>query len=194
MPPTDAFPNRIGTVFIDDVYYTPLAAAAKARPDVNTTSPTQIRAPVRAECVPLEPNPESFEVDKFPLPPWSTAGDGVWTLSSKKAYEGKSSLRSPKFEDRTTAATSNATLQVCDDFPGGLLKLQMYASVQPPRDIFEIYIDGESAAQLVDIHEWTVLELGLEPGPHQIDFSYLYNVFNSEAGLLPLSTPEREGT
>jgi len=180
LPPPDAFPNRIGTVFIDDVYYIPSAAAI-------------VRASIREECVPLGSNPESFEVDKFPLPPWSTSGDAAWAISTDKAYDGTTSLRSPNFDDRPTAAISNATLQVCDEFPGGLLKLQMYASVQPPRDMFEIYIDGQNAAQLVDVNEWTVLELGLEPGPHRIDFSFQYNMFNSDVGLLPPSPAEREG-
>jgi hypothetical protein len=180
LPPPDVFPNRIGSVFIDDVYYIPSAAAL-------------IRAPIREECVPLGSNPDSFEVGKFPLLPWSTSGDGAWAISTDKAYDGTTSLRSPNFDDRPTAAISNATLQVCDEFPGGLLKLQMYASVQPPRDIFEIYIDGQSAAQLVDVTEWTVLELGLEPGNHRIDFSYQYNMFNSDVSLLPPSPAEREG-
>ncbi len=67
---------------------------------------------------------------------------------------------------------SNATLEVCDDFLGGVLRMQVYASVEPPRDTFIIYIDGDEAAQLESVNEWQTLELGLTSGQHRIDFSY----------------------
>jgi len=50
----------------------------------------------------------------------------------------------------------------------------VYASVEPPRDIFIIYIDGVEAAELVGVNEWQTLELGLTSGAHTIDFSYQY--------------------
>ena len=61
----------------------------------------------------------------------------------------------------------------------------------PPSDIFVIYVDGESAAQLVDVNEWTDVALGLEPGPHRVDFSYQYNIFG--VNPLPPSPPQRQG-
>jgi hypothetical protein len=186
-PPSDVFPNRIGTAFVDDVYYVPAAIVVRS-----AVLPAKALVPP-VPCVPLDPNPDSFEIGGFPLQPWSTTGDGVWDLTTEKASQGTSSIRSPILEGSLAAAISNATLQVCNDFPGGLLKLNVYASVQPPRDIFEIYIDGESAAQLVGVNEWTLLELGLEPGPHRIDFSYQFNMFNSDVGILPPSPEEREG-
>ena len=64
-------------------------------------------------------------------------------------------------------------------------------SVQPPRDIVSIYIDNESAAQLVDINEWTDVALGLSPGSHVINFSYQYNIFGISP--LPESPPGRLG-
>ena len=86
---------------------------------------------------------------------------------------------------------SNSTIQICDEFPGGLLRFQVIASVQPPHDIFILYIDGESVAQLVDVNEWIPLAVGLDAGEHRIDFSYQYNPFS--VADLPPSPPTREG-
>ncbi len=59
--------------------------------------------------------------------------------------------------------------------------MQVYASVEPPRDIFLIYIDGVEAAQMESVNEWQTLELGLKAGPHRIDFSYLTTGMNVTA-------------
>lgn len=64
-------------------------------------------------------------------------------------------------------------------------------SVQPPRDIFSIYIDNESAAQFVDTQGWTDVALGVSPGPHAISLCYQYNIFGVDP--LPASPPERLG-
>jgi len=177
-PPDGNAPNRSGTVFIDDVYFIPAGA------NIEPTEPDE------PECQELEPNPYGFETENFPTPPWSTSG--TWSTTTDKFFEGAISLRSPPLEDiGTTSSISNATLQICDDFLGGVLRLQAYASVQPPRDIFIVFVDGEVAAQLVDVNEWTELALGLEPGPHVIDFSYQYNPF--DVAVLPPSPPTREG-
>lgn len=126
------------------------------------------------KCGLLTPNPDSFEVATFPQSPWSTSGNSVWAITTEKASNGSSSLRSPKLVGSSTPVTSNATLQVCDDFLGGVLRTMVYASVEPPRDIFIIYIDGVEAAELVGVNEWQTLELGLTSGAHTIDFSYQY--------------------
>lgn len=49
------------------------------------------------------------------------------------------------------------------------LSFTMY-SVQPPRDIFELFIDGESVQSLVSVQEFTEIPMGLAPGPHVINF------------------------
>jgi hypothetical protein len=64
-------------------------------------------------------------------------------------------------------------------------------SVQPPADIFVVYIDGESAAQLADNGEFSDVALGVSPGPHTIDLSYQYNPFSIPD--LPESPPNRLG-
>ena len=64
-----------------------------------------------------------------------------------------------------------------------------YVSVQPPLDLFTVYIDGEDAAQLVNVQEFTEVALGLSEGPHTIDFSYRFNPVNLP--VLSPSPPER---
>ena len=64
-----------------------------------------------------------------------------------------------------------------------------YVSVQPPLDLFTVYIDGEDAAQLVNVQEFTEVALGLSEGPHTIDFSYQFNPVNLP--VLSPSPPER---
>ena len=103
-------------------------------------------------------------------------------LSTEKAYNGTTSLKSPFFEGSVAPAISNATLEICDSFTKGVLRFWVVASVMPPNDIFVVYIDGEAAAQIVDIHDWTEIELSLEDGPHKVEFSYQYNIF----GVTPL--------
>ena len=102
----------------------------------------------------LDPNPDSFEDGTFPSPPWSTSGeDGVWSVITDKSFDGTTSLQSPTLEGRgVISSTSNATLIICDDFLGGVMSLQAYASVGLPMDIFTIYVDGETVSQLVDVN------------------------------------------
>lgn len=159
-----------------------------------TSSIPTVTPPSNDDCVPLDPNPDSFEDGTFPSSPWSVSGeDGVWSVTTDKSFDGTTSLKSPTLEGSgAVSSTSNATLIICkENFPGGVMRLQAYASVQPPTDIFIVYIDGEAAAQLVDVNEWTELALGLEPGPHVVNFSYQYNPF--EVADLPPSPPTREG-
>ena len=181
-------PGRIGAVFLDDVYFVPggggpapSTAPTPATPDISVPS-----------CVPLDPNPDNFEDGTFPLPPWSTGGDGDWALSTEQAFNGTTSLKSPDLDGSQVTSVSNATLQICDDFLGGVLRLQVIASVLPPNDIFIIYVDGESEKQLVNMHEWKNVTLELEPGPHRVDFSYQYNTFGLET-MPPSSSEERLG-
>lgn len=63
--------------------------------------------------------------------------------------------------------------------------------MQPPRDIFAVYIDNEAAAQFVDTQGWSDVTLVISPGPHTIDLSYQYNMF--AVSPLPPSPPGRLG-
>ena len=79
--------------------------------------------PTKSSCVPLDPNPYSFEPPNnvFPKPPWMTGGDGKWAIDETSSHTGKYSIRSPNFVGSPVLQESNATLAVCDDFEGGPL-------------------------------------------------------------------------
>lgn len=139
----------------------------------------------------LDPNPDSFESGHFPSPPWSTGGDGVWTLADDRFFDGDYSIISPDLDGSVGRAVSNATLQTCEEFSGGVLRLNAFASVFPPFDWFHIYVDGSVAGAMVDVNDWTTVELVLQPGLHTIDFSYEYNPF--ELSGLPPPPSSREG-
>ncbi|KAL7484796.1 hypothetical protein ACHAW6_010451 [Cyclotella cf. meneghiniana] len=134
-----------------------------------------------------------FENGVFPVPPWATGGDGVWAIDQSQVDKGLYSIKSPDFEAENLSLplVSNATLTLADDFSGGVMKISVFASVQPPRDIFTIFIDDESAAQVIDTQEFRVVELGVAPGPHTVNFSYQYNIFGVDP--LPESPPDRLG-
>lgn len=183
-PPASAFPDRIG-YFLDNVYFVPVTGSLPTQPPDTGGSP-----PSNPDCVPLQNNPEDFSDGTFPSPPWSTGGAGVWTTDTEQFFSGDASIRSPNLEG-TAGGMSNVTLDLCDDFTGGVMTLKAFASVLPPADIFIIYVDGESAAQLVAVQEWTDVELSLSPGPHRVDFTYQYNMFGVDP--LPPSPPTRQG-
>ncbi|KAL7468613.1 hypothetical protein ACHAXS_008865 [Conticribra weissflogii] len=212
-PPTSD--TYVGAAYIDDVYIEGIGGGitnppvtggtsipSKAPSVVSGTTPPTI-TPAPTTWFPTGfPTPKSngtctdftsddFESGTFPTPPWTTGGDGEWFIDTAQAFEGTYSIRSPDLEGSTTAVYSNATIVTCDNFVGGVLSAQVLASVLPPSDLFIIYIDGNSAAQLVDVQEFTEVTLGIPPGVHVIDFSYRYNFFNTDP--LPPAPPERLG-
>ena len=71
------------------------------------------------------------------------------------------------------------------------MTLDVKASVLPPADVFVIYVDGVKEMQLIDVNDWTSIEVDVPEGRHEIAFSYQYNVFN--VITLPTSPPNREG-
>lgn len=66
-----------------------------------------------------------------------------------------------------------------------------FHSVAPPIDVFVIYVDGVSAVQLTDTHDFTDVVFVVEAGRHTIDFSYQYNIFGVDP--LPPSPETRLG-
>ena len=179
-----------------------------------------MQSPVSAEptsgCVPLNPNPDSFENGLFPEPPWSTSGsnDLKWAITQTKAFDGTYSIRSPNLESTAQPGISyasvrgyevafdfnfipdifliqNATLQICPNFPGGSLRFEVYPSVVPPFDMLVIFVNGQVGQQLADVHEWTSFEIDLEESAEEftIDFSYQYNRFGLNP--LPPAVPDR---
>jgi len=169
----------------------PTRRPTTSKPTPISTSPptTKSLQPTQTACVPLDPNPYSFEPPNnvFPKPPWTTGGDGEWTIDDSSSYTGKYSIRSPNFDGSPVLQISNATLTVCDDYAGGPLIFRVIASVLPPQDNFIVYVDGTVAAQITDVREWTEVKLELSSGAHKIDFSYRYNLFNLDP--LPPAPP-----
>eukprot|EP00804_Cyclotella_cryptica_P018209 CCRYP_005958-RC/>CCRYP_005958-RC protein AED:0.26 eAED:0.26 QI:1702/1/1/1/0.86/0.89/38/579/1095 len=141
----------------------------------------------------LTSSPWDFESGVFPERPWRTGGNGVWAIDSSKVDGGIYSIKSPDLASTNIPGplVSNATLTLADDFTGGLLSARVLASVAPPIDVFVIYVDGVSAAQLTDSQEFNDVVFSVEPGGHTIDFSYQYNIFGVDP--LPPSPENRLG-
>lgn len=131
----------------------------------------------------LEEPPTNFDQ-------WSFSGEGIWAMSSDESFSGQFSLKSPNVTMPAFNTTSFATLHVCEDFLGGKFTFQVYASVQPPHDIFHLYIDGSRVVNMVNTNGWVEIVNGLPPGNHTIDFRYEYNIFSLDEQDLP---PRAEG-
>ncbi|KAL7491152.1 hypothetical protein ACHAWT_000622 [Skeletonema menzelii] len=144
-------------------------------------------------CARLDPNPYSFEPPNnvFPKAPWTTGGDGEWTIDDTNAI-GSYSIKSPNLEGSEGAAFSNATLAICDDFNGGVLNFNTLAPVLPPYDVLVWFVDGVEISRIAGSPEWMAISIPLTPGAHQIDFQYQYNPF--DLPVLPPDLPEgRQG-
>ncbi|KAL7542552.1 hypothetical protein ACHAXR_012900 [Thalassiosira sp. AJA248-18] len=213
--PTDEFPscnnNEPNALYQGWLF---LAICHDRSPSVVTNSPieemlaTKSSGPIFAPATPFPTLPlpsearsfscmsaggyENFESGSFPISPWTTSGDGSWTIDKGNTYEGMYSIKSPDLSGTASfPAVSNATISTCETFAGGTMTLGVKASVLPPSDMFGIFIDGINDIQLVDVNEWREVIVDLPPGRHVIDFSYQYNVFNLDP-LLP-SPPTIEG-
>jgi hypothetical protein len=131
----------------------------------------------------LDPNPYTFEKP-----------NGDWEIDKKNGQEGKNSIKSPDLEGSSTKAFSNATLTLdCKDFPGGVLKFNVLAPVTPPFDIFVWYVDGVEVGRLAAESDWKEIPVPIAPGPHTIDFQYLFNEFENP-DVLSIPAPDiRQG-
>ena len=137
------------------------------------------------------PGSENFESGIFPISPWTTVGDGNWTIDEGDTYEGMYAVKSPDLSGATSKSISNITISTCDSYEGGTMSFGVRASVLPPTDLFKVYINGEEKLLLIDVNEWKQVTLDILPGSQRIDFSYQYNPFNVDP--LPPSPPLREG-
>ncbi|KAL7538941.1 hypothetical protein ACHAXR_008897 [Thalassiosira sp. AJA248-18] len=145
-----------------------------------TNSPVPTNSPTPCQH---QDNTDKFEEGIFPIAHWSTGGDDVWDITDDKARSGMYSIKSPNLEvgrPLQPPSRSNATLTICDDFKGGLMRFETIASVLPPHDILRIYIDGALYEQMAEVNDWTTMSFGLNPGSHVIDFSYQFNFFGLE--------------
>lgn len=129
----------------------------------------------------------SFESGVFPISPWTTGGDGNWTI-----YEDRQSptwIKSPDLTGANSIAISNASVSICETFSGGTMSIIVLANVLPPTDVFKIYVDGVETMQLIDVNDWSLVAVDIAPGRHVIDLSFQYNIFSVD----PLSTDLSRG-
>ena len=157
-------------------------------PNVMTMSPTS--SPTGSIVITQQPNEETtcmsapgsekFESGMFPISPWTTGGDGNWTIDEGDTYEGMYSVKSPDLSGARSRAISNITISTCDSYEGGTMSFGVRASVLPPTDLFKVYINGEEKLLLIDVNQWKEVTVDIPPGRHQIDLSYQYNPFDIE--------------
>lgn len=136
---------------------------------------------------------DGFEQGTFPDDPeWSTAGDGVWELTSEQANSGVYSIRSPDLTS-LKSGSSNVTLSLEDsDFEGGSLFFSVLASIELPIDIMMYYLDGELVGQLAPQLEFEALKIALGPGSHEVTFVYKFNPFDLDQ-VPPSTSSEHTG-
>ena len=117
---------------------------------LTTTPPSQ--QPSSEECI-SGSDSETFDGGVFPVPPWTTGGDGFWTVHDGITWEGKYSIKSPDLTvaGATSIAVANATVSTCVTYLGGTMSISVLAGgILPPTDVFGLYVDGVEARQLIE--------------------------------------------
>ncbi|KAL3822413.1 hypothetical protein ACHAXA_007420 [Cyclostephanos tholiformis] len=97
---------------------------------------------------------ETFDGGVFPVLPWTTGGDGNWTIHEGITWRGKHSIKSPNLTvaGATSIAVANASVSTCPTFSGGIVSISVLAGgILPPTDVFGIYVDGVEMRQLIDL-------------------------------------------
>ena len=77
-------------------------------PTTLTTNSEPTSTPTPEDCF-AAPGESSFEDGIFPESPWSTSGDGNWTIDEGDTYQGLYSIKSPDFEGSPSKKTSRVT-------------------------------------------------------------------------------------
>jgi hypothetical protein len=114
----------------------------------STSAPSQ--QPSLETCISGSRN-ETFDGGVFPISPWTTGGDGNWTVHEDIIDQGKFFIKSPDLGGSTSIAVANASVSTCATFLGGTMVITVVAGgVLPPTDIFGIYLDGEEKIGLIE--------------------------------------------
>lgn len=112
---------------------------------------------------------ETFESGNLNGLPWKHTGVAHWHITRHKAHQGTHSMRSGNLNGQRGAPT-DATLKI-DSASGGILKFWYLADVSDPFDFFEFKLDGSVRHRDgAPSGQWSKLELGISPGPHEITF------------------------
>jgi len=114
----------------------------------STSAPSQ--QPSRETCISGSRN-ETFDGGVFPISPWTTGGDGNWTIHEDIIDQGNFFIKSPDLGGSTSIAVANASVSTCATFLGGTMFITVLAGgVLPPTDIFGIYLDGVEKIGLIE--------------------------------------------
>ncbi|KAL3774274.1 hypothetical protein ACHAW5_005945 [Stephanodiscus triporus] len=119
-----------------------------------TVAPSQ--QPSTEPCISGSEN-ETFEGGVFPISPWTTGGDGNWTIHEGNTNQGNYSIKSPDLSGATSIAAANVSVSTCANFSGAAMSIGLLAGgVLPPTDAFSIYIDGVEVKEVIEycIHRW----------------------------------------
>ena len=118
-----------------------------------------------------------FETRKFPDDSyWTTSESAPWVTDTERVQSGVYSIRSANLEStELTPRDSNVTFTTGDDFPAGVLVLNILAGVRMPFDDFRYYVDGQPRGRLEGETEFERLDIPMGPGKHQVLFEYKYN-------------------
>jgi len=191
--PLPGFPSipgdRIGAVFIDDVYLRPIDAIPMTPSPtvsiVSTVSPSSSPTPSPAltTVAPTSIPPGAiyyggFEKGTFPdgYGEWGTAGDASWELTTERAASGVYSIRSPDLGlDNITPFTSNVTFFTNPAWNDGTVVYSVLSGVAMPYDDLILYVDGVIRDNLSNMVEFETKQIQVGPGAHQIVWSYRFN-------------------
>ena len=114
----------------------------------STSAPSQ--QPSRETCISGSRN-ETFDGGVFPIYPWTTGGDGNWTIHEDIVDQGTFFIKSPDLGGSASIAVANASVSTCETFLGGTMSITVLAGgVLPPTDIFGIYLDGVEKIGLIE--------------------------------------------
>ena len=131
----------------------------------------------------------SFEKPNFPeqYPEWSTddyneyGNDTHWYRTNETAAEGIYSIRTPVLASAEgTPRRSGVTLTTRGSkWKEGHLYFSLWANVEWPNDILEVYVDEEYWDEYEMMTEWVEVSVYLPEGTENVTWGYSYNPFGN---------------
>lgn len=111
---------------------------------------------------------EDFESVNLATPPWQTNGDGVWSLSTVKSYDGISSAEAP-----TSIVDNQASdLQLSADTSVGDISFAYSVSSEAGYDFLRFYIDDVQQDEWSGEIGWSVATYPVTSGSHVFKWEY----------------------
>ncbi len=111
---------------------------------------------------------EDFETGDLTHLPWSTGGDGSWSVVNSTVYEGTFSVEAP------TSINDNQSsyLEVTLDVPDGGISFQYKVLSERDKDYFIFYIDGTEQERWSGNIDWTQASYPTSTGTHTFRWEY----------------------